>query len=292
MTERQSTFGDLFAEEMLDYKRTGSLPVRYQQQESTSKESESGELQGGVMGNALDSFIPEGDQTDLADFLGSSTTTDQLSSLTEELEEEVESREQGERNNKEEDRSEISNNEVEGGRESGKWVENVLQCVSGTDRNKQTTNHNSLFRSRDWLSANQGPVFADSVGSWCVNLILSDPDLPGPDLPEPRFTGRIKFPRYTKFTLFDPDIPGTPIYRAKPFPPESNLSQIPSEHWHDHILISREHRSEHQPDRSNTAVFYPKYLPYNLTFLDLNAKLPLYYYTAWAYLEEITGLVL
>eukprot|EP00116_Pleurobrachia_bachei_P003024 sb/3463286/ len=27
------------------------------------------------------------------------------------------------------------------------------------------TNHNSLFKSRDWLSANQGPVFPDSVGS-------------------------------------------------------------------------------------------------------------------------------
>eukprot|EP00116_Pleurobrachia_bachei_P000715 sb/3460977/ len=30
---------------------------------------------------------------------------------------------------------------------------------------KVTTNQNSLFRSRDWLSANQGPVFPDSVGS-------------------------------------------------------------------------------------------------------------------------------
>eukprot|EP00116_Pleurobrachia_bachei_P003645 sb/3463907/ len=29
----------------------------------------------------------------------------------------------------------------------------------------ETTNQNSLFRSRDWLSANQGPVFSDSVGS-------------------------------------------------------------------------------------------------------------------------------
>eukprot|EP00116_Pleurobrachia_bachei_P017300 sb/3477562/ len=28
-----------------------------------------------------------------------------------------------------------------------------------------TTNKNSLFRSRDWLSANQGPVFPGSVGS-------------------------------------------------------------------------------------------------------------------------------
>eukprot|EP00116_Pleurobrachia_bachei_P017154 sb/3477416/ len=29
----------------------------------------------------------------------------------------------------------------------------------GTDRNKYITNQNSLFRSRDWLSANQRPVF-------------------------------------------------------------------------------------------------------------------------------------
>eukprot|EP00116_Pleurobrachia_bachei_P004454 sb/3464716/ len=35
---------------------------------------------------------------------------------------------------------------------------------AGTDRKKQTTNNqNSLFRSRDWLSANQGLVFPDSV---------------------------------------------------------------------------------------------------------------------------------
>eukprot|EP00116_Pleurobrachia_bachei_P017564 sb/3477826/ len=27
----------------------------------------------------------------------------------------------------------------------------------------KTTNQNSLFKSRDWLSANQGPVFPDSV---------------------------------------------------------------------------------------------------------------------------------
>eukprot|EP00116_Pleurobrachia_bachei_P017684 sb/3477946/ len=31
--------------------------------------------------------------------------------------------------------------------------------------NRNLTNQNSLFRSRDWLSANQGPVFPDSVGS-------------------------------------------------------------------------------------------------------------------------------
>eukprot|EP00116_Pleurobrachia_bachei_P006062 sb/3466324/ len=39
-----------------------------------------------------------------------------------------------------------------------------------TDRNKLTTNQNSLFRSRDWLSANQGPVFA--------YLVVKSPDHP------------------------------------------------------------------------------------------------------------------
>ena len=31
---------------------------------------------------------------------------------------------------------------------------------------KKTTNQNPLFRSRDWLTANQGPVFPGPVGSW------------------------------------------------------------------------------------------------------------------------------
>eukprot|EP00116_Pleurobrachia_bachei_P007776 sb/3468038/ len=37
---------------------------------------------------------------------------------------------------------------------------------------KLTTNQNSLFRSRDWLSANQRPAFPDSVGSWGDEVIL------------------------------------------------------------------------------------------------------------------------
>eukprot|EP00116_Pleurobrachia_bachei_P003066 sb/3463328/ len=56
----------------------------------------------------------------------------------------------------------------------------------------------------------------------------SDPDLPGLDLPEPRFTGRVNFPRYGKQTIFDPDIPGTPIYRAKPFPPSFPVNRGPT----------------------------------------------------------------
>eukprot|EP00116_Pleurobrachia_bachei_P003538 sb/3463800/ len=40
-------------------------------------------------------------------------------------------------------------------------------CQEPTD-----TNQNSLFRSRDWLSANQGPVFPDSVGSCHVVVLI------------------------------------------------------------------------------------------------------------------------
>eukprot|EP00116_Pleurobrachia_bachei_P014590 sb/3474852/ len=58
--------------------------------------------------------------------------------------------------------------------------------------------------------------------------IQSDPDLPGPDLPEPRFTGRIHFPRYRKLTVFHPEISDTPIYRAKPFPPSIPVNRGPT----------------------------------------------------------------
>ena len=59
-------------------------------------------------------------------------------------------------------------------------------------------------------------------------IIQSDPDLPGPDLPAPLFTGRINFPRFRKLTLFHPDIPGIPIYRAKPFPPNIPVNRGPT----------------------------------------------------------------
>eukprot|EP00116_Pleurobrachia_bachei_P018542 sb/3478804/ len=49
-----------------------------------------------------------------------------------------------------------------------KRISRLLPPVKlGTDRNK-------LFRSRDWLSANQGPVFPDSVGSWIKYWIVRD----------------------------------------------------------------------------------------------------------------------
>eukprot|EP00116_Pleurobrachia_bachei_P009033 sb/3469295/ len=54
------------------------------------------------------------------------------------------------------------------------WLGDINECCSGTDRNKLTTNQNSVFRSRDWLSTNQGPVFTDSVGSYLSSEHLSD----------------------------------------------------------------------------------------------------------------------
>eukprot|EP00116_Pleurobrachia_bachei_P005491 sb/3465753/ len=46
------------------------------------------------------------------------------------------------------------------------------EAGEGTDQNKSTTNPNSLFRSRDWLSAN------DSVGSWLPHPLWSEVGTP------------------------------------------------------------------------------------------------------------------
>ena len=48
---------------------------------------------------------------------------------------------------------------------------NSVQCecnllITVLQEPTDKANQNSLFRSRDWLSANRGPVFPDSVGSW------------------------------------------------------------------------------------------------------------------------------
>eukprot|EP00116_Pleurobrachia_bachei_P013424 sb/3473686/ len=72
--------------------------------------------------------------------------------------------------------------------------------------------------NRDSGKSGSGKSGSDYTG-WPLG-IQSNPDLPGPDLPEPRFTGRMNFPRYRKITVFYPyNITGTPIYRAKRFPP-------------------------------------------------------------------------
>eukprot|EP00116_Pleurobrachia_bachei_P006752 sb/3467014/ len=59
-------------------------------------------------------------------------------------------------------------------RESSSALHFNTHTRPGTDRNKLTTNQNSLFRSRDWLSANQGPVFPDSVGSCTRHTLTKD----------------------------------------------------------------------------------------------------------------------
>eukprot|EP00116_Pleurobrachia_bachei_P008548 sb/3468810/ len=63
-------------------------------------------------------------------------------------------------------------------------MHHTIPPIPGTDRNKLTTNQNSLFRSRDWLSANQGPVFPDSVASCPIRFQHIDILLPhnGPPL--------------------------------------------------------------------------------------------------------------
>eukprot|EP00116_Pleurobrachia_bachei_P005801 sb/3466063/ len=87
-----------------------------------------------------------------------------------------------------------------------------------------------LMQEKGPLIQKKGPLPKRNVlypkESQCI--VQSDPDLPGPDIPEPRFTGRINFPRYRKLTVFHPDIPDTPIYRAKSFPPRIPVNRGPT----------------------------------------------------------------
>eukprot|EP00116_Pleurobrachia_bachei_P008308 sb/3468570/ len=116
----------------------------------------------------------------------------------------------------------------------------AIQIVLVIFQKQEPTNQSSLFRSRDWLSANQGPVFPDLIGSrpgpFCTaDLDLPGPDLPGsmthylrkiyrnPDLPEPRFTGT---PIYRNPDLPEPRFTGTPIYR-NPDLPEPRFTGTP-----------------------------------------------------------------
>eukprot|EP00116_Pleurobrachia_bachei_P008431 sb/3468693/ len=71
-------------------------------------------------------------------------------------------------------------------------------------------------------------VNSECIAHGSMSYIQSDPDLPGPDIPGPRFTGRINFPRFRKLTVFHPDIPGTPIYRAKSLPPTIPVNRGPT----------------------------------------------------------------
>eukprot|EP00116_Pleurobrachia_bachei_P004894 sb/3465156/ len=131
-----------------------------------------------------------------------------------------------------------------------------------TDTNKlQTSNQNSLFRSRDWLSANQGPAFHDSVGSCVPRSAIAYAFHSGPRNPLPNKGTTSQFSdRYLSLTKYfqpydiinngtrrtemfytpyqcdvsiypdlpGPDIPGTPIYREKPFPPSIPVNRGPT----------------------------------------------------------------
>eukprot|EP00116_Pleurobrachia_bachei_P003999 sb/3464261/ len=116
--------------------------------------------------------------------------------------------------------------------------ERPLSTKSGVSTKSGSNKVNFLYRGKKILSLNRGvpksgvPKSGSDLATieyqYNINVIESDPDLPGPDLPEPRFTGRINFPRSSKLTDFDPDIPGTPNYRAQPFPPSNPVNRGPT----------------------------------------------------------------
>eukprot|EP00116_Pleurobrachia_bachei_P018250 sb/3478512/ len=91
----------------------------------------------------------------------------------------------------------------------------------------------SLYRSSNVSSCVCFQQFISNtvITQHCYHTITkSDPDLPGPDLPEPRFTGRKTFPQFRKLTVYHPDIPGSSIYRAKLFPPSIPVNRGPTVH--------------------------------------------------------------
>eukprot|EP00116_Pleurobrachia_bachei_P018351 sb/3478613/ len=50
-------------------------------------------------------------------------------------------------------------------------ISRTYPCAGTVSLRNRPTNQTSLFRSRDWLLANQGPVIPDSVGSWSLSQI-------------------------------------------------------------------------------------------------------------------------
>eukprot|EP00116_Pleurobrachia_bachei_P013760 sb/3474022/ len=62
-----------------------------------------------------------------------------------------------------------------GSKSGGLKVNHQNEYHNGGEKVKNSflTNQNSLFRSRDWLSANQGPAFTDSVGPWLLAFSTS-----------------------------------------------------------------------------------------------------------------------
>eukprot|EP00116_Pleurobrachia_bachei_P014358 sb/3474620/ len=119
-----------------------------------------------------------------------------------------------------------------------------VDTTANRNRPKQvTTNQNSLFRPRDWLSANQGPVFHDSVGSWCQTtesqfLCTEERDS----------LGQIRSVSVLR-TVSSPHTvdPCTPFEEAIPY---VQVQKVPLElYLKYHILVTRHKSHHHIPER-------------------------------------------